>query len=217
MAGAVIPYYNTYWNVHHYLYIDSTGAEYLLDVNTDGVWSSKEGIYVWYDEATRRLYFRDGTFWVMDAVSGGMEEDAGARYPTIMQDTNGNQIRIRYQRGRYALLDNSSARVTEIEDVRAKWSPGLCFCTYLFHYSTQSDSRTLPHLLSIQNTISSAERYSFGYSPSVSLNSPFDSLSFRRGRDAAASESGRSAGHAHLCVRAASGGSHGRVAARDLP
>jgi hypothetical protein len=36
-----------------------------------------------------------------------------------MQDSNGNQIRIRYQRGRYALLDNSSARISEIFNVRA--------------------------------------------------------------------------------------------------
>jgi hypothetical protein len=81
MAGTLIPYYNTYWSVHHYVYIDATGAEYLLDVNSNGTWSYKEGVHIWHEESTRRLYFRDGAFWVMDAVSSGLERTRGPDIP----------------------------------------------------------------------------------------------------------------------------------------
>ena len=97
-AGSITPYWSA-GSVHHYIFSDSSGAEYRLDVNTSGVWSSKEGIYIEYEPSTYRLYFPDGSFWVMGAVSAGTEQDSGARYPTVMEDTNGNQIVIRYQRG----------------------------------------------------------------------------------------------------------------------
>jgi hypothetical protein len=60
-AGSLTPVYADYWNVHHYLFIDSTGAEYRLDQNTGGVWSSKEGIYIYYDSNVGKLFFKDGT------------------------------------------------------------------------------------------------------------------------------------------------------------
>jgi len=39
-----------------------------------------------------RLYFRDGSFWVLGCTSAGTEQDAGTMYPTVMEDTNGNQL-----------------------------------------------------------------------------------------------------------------------------
>src|SRR6266568_2366403 len=39
-AGSLTPVYRDYWTLDHYLFIDSTGAEYILNVNTAGVWSS---------------------------------------------------------------------------------------------------------------------------------------------------------------------------------
>lgn len=41
-AGTVTAYWSDYWTVHHYVFIDATGAEYRLDVNTNGVWTSRE-------------------------------------------------------------------------------------------------------------------------------------------------------------------------------
>ena len=72
--------------------MDATGAEYRLTVNTNGIWTSTEGIYLSYDSNAQRLYFRDGSFWVFGCTSAGTEQDAGTMYPTVMEDTNGNQL-----------------------------------------------------------------------------------------------------------------------------
>jgi hypothetical protein len=120
LIGSLTPHWATYYTMHHYKFTDSTGAEYRLDTNVNGVWrSSQEAVHVWYDENTNRLYFPDGSFWVMGAVAGGTEQDAGTRCPTLIQDTNGNQIHVRYRWGLSAASGNSSARIEEIEDVRA--------------------------------------------------------------------------------------------------
>ena len=77
--------------------MDGGGAEYRLDRwnATARTWTSKE-LFLTYEEDTKRLRMNDGTFWVMNAEASEGEEDAGTRYPTLMQDTNGNQIRIDY-------------------------------------------------------------------------------------------------------------------------
>src|SRR5258708_3518714 len=43
-GGALLPEYNGWYSIHHYLFIDSTGAEYRLDQNNGGIWTSKESI-----------------------------------------------------------------------------------------------------------------------------------------------------------------------------
>ena len=117
-----------------------------------GLWSSKESIYVWYDSNARRLYFRDGSFWVFDCVSSGTEPDGGTRYPTVMEDSNGNQIFVRYHAGRSMLDFNSSARIRQIEDPRAVallYNYGTEDSTYEFNFDAGPD----PHLVSIVNEI----------------------------------------------------------------
>ena len=90
-AGSLTPIYNGQWNIDHWLFIDSTGAEYRLDHYANGVWNSIEGIYVVFDPVGR-LYFPDGSFWVFGDLSAGSEQDAGTYYPTLIEDTNGNQL-----------------------------------------------------------------------------------------------------------------------------
>ena len=98
-SGALVPEYVGWLTLDHYLFIDASGAEYRLDQNNGGVWTSKESIYLEYDSNTGRLYFPDGTFWVFGSTSSGTEQDAGVQYPTLIQDTNGNQVTINYQAG----------------------------------------------------------------------------------------------------------------------
>lgn len=167
-AGSITPYWSNYWIIHHYVFTDSTGAEYRLDVNNNGVWSSREGTYVEYDSATNRLYFPDGSFWVMGAVSAGTEEDAGTRYPTVIQDTNGNQILVRYHAGVGVTWPDSSARINQIEDVRA-WAITNDYYTYRFWYN----SDPVPHLTGIGNRIGTGEHYTFSYVANATLSSPF--------------------------------------------
>src|SRR5205814_2130045 len=87
-AGSLTAFYNGWYNLDHLVFTDSTGAEYRLDQNNNGVWSSKESIYVWYDLPTATLHFRDGSFWRFGCWSGGTEEDTGTAYPTLIQDSN---------------------------------------------------------------------------------------------------------------------------------
>ena len=51
MAGSLIPDWQDYFTIHHYTFTDATGTEYRLDVNTNGVWTSRQGIYLSYDGA----------------------------------------------------------------------------------------------------------------------------------------------------------------------
>jgi YD repeat-containing protein len=168
-AGSLTPVYADYWNMHHYLFVDSTGAEYRLDQNNGGVWSSKEGIYVYFDSFTGRLYFKDGSFWVMGCVSAGTEQDAGTMYPTVMQDTNGNQIILTYNPGLGIGPSNSSARIKTIEDVRHSGA-----ADYTFTYNGDP----IPHLTSISTFVQSSENYTFVYSSSASVLSPFDGTNY---------------------------------------
>ncbi|HYL35376.1 MAG TPA: hypothetical protein VEV17_05650, partial [Bryobacteraceae bacterium] len=163
-AGSLTPVYKDYWDVDHYLYIDSTGAEYRLDQNNGGVWSSKEGIYVYYDSSTGLLHFRDGSFWVLGSLSSGTEQDSGTMYPTQIEDANGNQINITYNNGDGVTWTNSSSRINTVADVRRGGAN-----TYTFTYTND----TIPHLASISNAISTAENYTFGYISNYTLTTPF--------------------------------------------
>jgi hypothetical protein len=147
----------------HYVYSDATGAEYRLDVNSGGVWTSKEGVWVSYDTtySPARLYWPDGSWWEMGSVSAGAEQDAGTQYPTKMWDTNGNWIEVGYAAGAGLGGTNSSARITRIRDTRPEVGD-----TYTFEYSNG-------HLSRMRNNIVSGEDYTFSYSASQPLNSPF--------------------------------------------
>lgn len=86
--------WQTTWTIDHFIYTDSTGAEYRLDQydSVNGIWTSLTGVYVAYNPTVNRLYFPDGSFWIMNATSGGIEQDAGVLYPTQMEDSNGDGL-----------------------------------------------------------------------------------------------------------------------------
>lgn len=151
-AGSITPVYNSYYDIAEYIFTDSTGAQYALSQNSGGVWSSQSSVYVWYDTTASppRLHFNDGSFWVFGCQSAGTEQDGGTLYPTLMEDSNGNQISVAYNAGVGVTATNSSARIQSITDVRG--TP-----TYTFTYTQDF----IPHLASIQNNISTAENYSF--------------------------------------------------------
>jgi hypothetical protein len=153
------------------LFTDATGAEYRLEVNNGGVWTSREGFYGSFDANTWNLYFPDGSRWSMWAQSGGSEEDAGTLYPTAMQDTNGNRIEISYFPGSGTGAWNTSARMEKIKDSRIWY-------TYIHIYQFFYTSDAIPHLTSIQNSVSSPENYTFSYSGNQTLLSPFTGQTF---------------------------------------
>jgi RHS repeat-associated protein len=177
LIGSITPYIEGQdWTIDHYVYTDSTGAQYRLDQNNNGVWSGTNAVYVWFDSNADKLHFRDGSFWVMGSTSGGTEADAGTMYPTLIEDVNGNQVLINYQAGAGLAPTqiNSSARINIIEDLRAfgcsSYVPNVASCaTYTFVYNTDVP---VPHLTSITNKISTSENYSFSYS-SAPLGPPF--------------------------------------------
>ena len=169
MAGSITPMFADAYTVNYYLFTDSTGAEYRLDQNSGSVWSSKESTYVYFDASINRLWFTNGTWWNFGCTSAPGEADSGVMYPTLMQDSNGNEIIVRYQTGAGASWTNSSARITQIEDTRG--NGGI---DYTFAYDTSSP----PHLTAITNDISTGENYSFTYLTGQALSAPFDSTPF---------------------------------------
>ena len=141
-----------------YTFITNTGAEYVLTQSGD-VWISKQGAHVTWDAASAILHFNDGSSWEFGCVSSAGEPDAGATYPTTLQDSHGNQIIVQYLPGRGASAGNTSARISEIREARAaNTTSGRR--TYLFVY----DSGATPHLLSISSQIGTGERHLFSYS-----------------------------------------------------
>ena len=54
--------------IAEYIFTDATGAQYHLNQNSGGVWTSQESIHVSYDSNTGKLHFNDGSFWVMGAA-----------------------------------------------------------------------------------------------------------------------------------------------------
>jgi RHS repeat-associated protein len=170
-AGSLTPIYQDYWNIRYWLFIDSTGAEYKLNQWNGSVWSSVEGIYLQFDPnvtgspGSTHLYFPDGSFWELNALSAGTEQDAGTYYPSLMQDTNGNQILFTYKPGQGVSYPNSSARIATIEDVRGNGTTD-----YSFTYNTDP----IPHLTGITNSIGTPENYTLSYSQAA-LIQPFAS------------------------------------------
>ena len=192
-VGSVTPYYvNWAGGVDHYVYTDSTGAEYRLDVNNGGAWSSTRGIYVWFDANTNILHFRDGMFWVMGCVSGGLEADAGTMYPTVVEDVGGNQVILTYETaaglpwdGVSVWTPNTSSRLSAVEDVRARACPpvstvgyantcalNVSTATYFFKYDRTSYA--VPHLVSITPTGAYATAFTFTYATGA-VQPPFGS------------------------------------------
>ena len=79
-AGSLLQVLNSY-----YIFTDSTGAQYKLDQNSNGVWTSRDSVYIAYDSAYHRLFFPDGTFWMMTVQSGTSEADAGTLLRSILR------------------------------------------------------------------------------------------------------------------------------------
>jgi RHS repeat-associated protein len=154
MAGSILPVYSGPTLIY-YLFTDATGAQYRLSINNGGIWSSPESVYLEYDSnvSPGRLYFRNGQFWVMGCTSAAGEPDQGTMYPTILEDTNGNQLQVQY-------MSNASARITYITDFRAVYPT-----SYNFTYSSG-------HLSAIYSQIGTAESYTFSYGTQT-LQSPF--------------------------------------------
>jgi RHS repeat-associated protein len=150
-----------------YTYIDGTGAEYRLSQN-GSTWLSLDGHYATWDPTQGILWFANGSSMTFGSIAGSLEADAGTLYPTLIQDTNGNQILVSYLAGLGQTGINSSGRIAQIQDARTGYAGGGQF-SYLFMYSTDR----LPRLLSILNAVSSAESYSFSYTPSL-IASPFE-------------------------------------------
>jgi RHS repeat-associated protein len=192
LAGSIQMFANAAWGVDHWELTDSTGTQYRLDTqlisvanptpttSNTGVWATTtdSGTFI-YNANTNQLYFPSGTVWTFGCTSLGNEGDETARYPTLIEDTNGNQILIRYKPGVLALdssgnniysgYSNTSGRIDQIEDVRAQYAAGP-YVTYQFAYNNDSG---VPHLTGITNNISTSEGYSFAYSGSVALTSPW--------------------------------------------
>lgn len=151
-----------------WVFTDGTGAEYALDMAAGVIWTSREGNFATYDEYASKLYFPDGSWWLMNVLAGATEPDAGTRYPSLMQDSNGNQIKISYGAAAGTGTPNTSGRILKISDVRVSETVG----SYVFLYNTD----TVPHLTEIINNTLSGENYLFGYD-TAALQSPFDAYS----------------------------------------
>jgi hypothetical protein len=160
-AGAIAPHPSGYG----FIYRDQTGAEYYLNQYAYGIYTSQQGTYASYNSNNFTLNFPDGSSWVMSAVSAGGEPDAGTRYPTQMQDTNGNMIQIQYSQGVGGAGTNTSGRITQIMDVRSGGS------SFTFTYNNDAP---VPHLTAISTSVAAnGETYNFGYLPLSQLESPF--------------------------------------------
>ena len=177
-AGSILPvWYNG--SVLYYVYSDSTGAQYVLDQNNGNVWSSLQGVYVFFDANADILHFPDGSFWNMSVISASVEQDAGTLYPSMIEDSNGNQIVVSYKpaAGYGYQYTNTSSRIASISDSRCQGlSNNWCFGgggNYGFTYNSDS----IPHLTGISNSLGTPEYYSFSIATQY-LTEPFGGTQF---------------------------------------
>ena len=174
MLGSVMPIYNGNHTLE-YWYTDSSGGQYRLALNNNGVWTGNASFYAWYDSNTNRLWFRDGSFWLMGCTAAGGEPDAGTMYPTLIEDSNGNQIIIRYLPGVGANWNDSSSRISSIEDARAvsytdSGTGDTLYRSYSFSYNTGASG--LSYLSSITSYVNTPENYTFTINQGQPLYSP---------------------------------------------
>jgi RHS repeat-associated protein len=149
-----------------FTFIDGTGAEYRM-TQAGSVWRSLHGHYITWDPSQSVLWFADGSSMTFGSVAGPYEANAGTLYPTLIQDTNGNQVLVSYLAGMGQTGTNSSGRISQIQDARAGFAGSGQF-SYLFLYSADLQ----PRLLSIVNTVGSLENYTFSYAQQQ-VSSPF--------------------------------------------
>jgi RHS repeat-associated protein len=148
-----------------YTYIDAHGSEYAL-TRSGNVWVSLNGSYLTFDPASASLKEASGKTLVFGCTSSAEEPDAGTLHPTLIQDTNGNQIKIQYAAGSRSLTINTSSRINSISDARA--STTNSGVTFSFRYSSEH----MPRLLSIVSNLPTNESYNFSY-VQRSVSSPF--------------------------------------------
>lgn len=167
--GAVYPE-RTGHTITNYKYIDATGAEYRLfpDQNNEETWISIDGHYLTWVANASTLYYPNGTSLTFGCVSGEREVDAGTLYPTVIDDSNGNQIFVRYSPGIGESKGDTSGRLQLIEDARAIYDGARPY-SYIFSYDSNAPHR----LVSIMNTVGSAEEYYLQFAP-LQLSSPFE-------------------------------------------
>ena len=169
------PLFTDYNTIGMYRFMDSTGAEYRLTETApnSGEWVAKDGLFLTYKPAEGRLYFPDGSWWYFGSIAGSAEMDLGTKYPTLFQDRNGNQIKVRYKPARGGTLINGSGRIWEVEDLRQWAAGGATFqCTYV------NDS--LQHLntcITVGN-LKTGENYQVGIGAASPLTDPFLGQSF---------------------------------------
>ena len=178
MLGSLLPVWGGDFTIQYYLYTDSSGAQYRLDqTNGNGIWGSVNSVYARYDSNNNLLYFPSGNVWVMGCTSAGAEQDAGTLYPTVVEDSNGNQIIVTYMSGAGAAWNNSSSRIATIEDVRAPQSTG--YISYQFSYITTpgQEGTLISYLSGIANFVGTIENYAISISPGQPLYSPDSSSS----------------------------------------
>ncbi len=117
--------YGVYVNnaIDHFEFQDSMGVIHKL-MPSGSVYKSADSTYMVWNYTNRTLTFRDGQVWTFNCTSVWPEQDAGAYYPTQLEDTNGNQITITYQPGTGQSTTNSSSRITQIVDTLTtyQWS-----------------------------------------------------------------------------------------------
>jgi len=172
-AGSLQAYYSSAVTLDHYEFTDATGAIYHLTQNASGVWSSNtESVYVWYDSNHGLLHFRNGTFWTMGSTSAGTEWDAGVMYPTVIEDSNGNQITLQYDSAIGSGYGaNTSGRIVSATDARA--SSGSS--TYALTYTASIATTGAKVVATLANNISSGESYSFTATTNQTLYPPWGS------------------------------------------
>ncbi|QEE27298.1 RHS repeat-associated core domain-containing protein [Terriglobus albidus] len=134
-----------------YVYKDGTGADFLL-IPHGGKFISTNGHYFTWDMAKQTLHFAGGEFAVFASISTSKERDPGVMYPTLIQDSNGNQIEVRYAAGNGETATNTSGRPIEIFDARS----GDGGPSYNFEYADGE-----AYITSITSNVGTHESYTF--------------------------------------------------------
>jgi len=120
---------------------------------------------------------RSWQFWWLLRVIGktALTRRQKGWYPTLVEDSNGNQIIMHYMPGAGANWNDSSARIASIEDARAvqytdSGTGDTLYRSYSFSYTTGGNG--LQYLSSITSYVGTPENYTFTINQGQAIYSP---------------------------------------------
>jgi len=136
-AGSILPVYSDWLTIHHYVFTDAA-AQNTVWIRTPTACGLRRKASTPPTTPARSASISPTARFGLRRSLGGTEEDAGTLYPTPVPGHQRQSDLLRYGAASGLPWTGSSARIVQVEDVRAGGTPRQ---PTIFTYNTD----TIPH------------------------------------------------------------------------